>query len=195
MNERNNPDVLVPALASIAANIEGVLDAAHNKLNYVSYLLTRKVASALKIPGQLARKITIIRDPTVTVNAINAAAVTIPPKNDINKPSPNSDLSIIIGLYKFTLIEKIVIFDRKYVNFDVYSIPYEITRQQQLIKELTEKNLKDKLHQNKLSIGIGIDLLHNIVKILQNPDPKSTELIKIDVITSLLVLNNISVFP
>jgi hypothetical protein len=58
-----------------------------------------------------------------------------------------SNISIIIGQYKFTLIEKIVIFDRRYVNFNVYSISVDnqikIDKENEAIKKIFIKEPKE----------------------------------------------------
>ena len=77
--------------------------------------------------SRFARAITIKRKPYA--NAVNDTAPELLPE-DTNTPVPIQpgvaavapSLSITIRGHRFTLINKCVLFDRKYVNFDVYRI-------------------------------------------------------------------------
>jgi len=87
-------------------------------LNGVDDFLKKSINGILQLPGQLARTITIIRKPDLQ----NQEAVQLEDTSTINRPlrqQQESILSIIIDQYRFTLVSKLVLFDRRFVNFDV----------------------------------------------------------------------------
>lgn len=98
-------------------------------LERISLLLKTTIANSLtvgKIIDQIARKITIKRKPYAQQDTPNSTLPDIKnntPPNLINRRDP---LMIQIENYYFKLIEKIVIFDRRYVNFNVYNARGEV---------------------------------------------------------------------
>jgi hypothetical protein len=76
-----------------------------------------------------------------------------------------SNIFIIIEQYKFTLIEKIVIFDRRYVNFNVYSIPDDnnkkIDKENEVIKQIFKAENNEELVQAIIIILNKIDTIEN----------------------------------
>lgn len=85
--------------------------------------LKTSINGILQLPGQLARTITIIRKPDLqNQEAVVQEAVQLEDASTINRPlqqGAESSLSISIDHYQFTLVSKLVLFDRRFVNFDV----------------------------------------------------------------------------
>jgi hypothetical protein len=102
------------APAAIEPNI---LEVARVKLEKIGNILKTQVANALQLSNQIARLLTIIRKPYLNPQTPTALEID----ENINRPSAiaNPSLTIVILPYAFTLVSKCVIFDRKYVNFDV----------------------------------------------------------------------------
>jgi hypothetical protein len=97
-------------------------------LNAVDNFLKRSVNSVLQLPGRIGRAMTIIRKPYDTNPATNT---TLENDDNINfLPNTNEQipdgpiatdlLAIKIDRYIFKLISKCVLFDRRFVNFNVY---------------------------------------------------------------------------
>ena len=88
---------------------QSVINRAKELLQTVSVFLKKQDISVFK--DRLQRALTIKKKST------DRDLGKLGQVDEANK----SNISIIIGQYKFTLIEKIVIFDRRYVNIDVYN--------------------------------------------------------------------------
>ena len=154
-------------------------DISQNVINTAKQLLN-EVSVFLKdgLPNVMQRALTIKKKSTDIDPDLGILNDTFSKKNRI---------SIIIEQYKFTLTEKIVIFDRRYVNFNVYkSPPEDIKIQEQKINQLNVENLKKQFKNNNFTITNLNTVLSNIIKVLKNFNTGRTIKIKKDVIISLM---------
>ena len=94
--------------------------AAKELLNRIHYFLKNTVDGVLQLPRKVARALTIKEKPDQEIDGQQIQQENNP---NINRPSLQAginDLSISIGDYIFTLVSKLTMFDRRFVNFDVY---------------------------------------------------------------------------
>jgi len=102
-------------------------------LNAVDNFLKRSINDVLQLPGRIGRAMTIIRKPydanpatnTELENDDNINFLPIEDEPIEDDPIPDGPiatdlLAIKIGKYIFKLISKCVLFDRRFVNFNVY---------------------------------------------------------------------------
>ena len=105
--------LVAQAQAQAQAKKEAKINKSKGLLKAVGDFLKPTVQEIGAAVSRFARAITIIQKP-VYVDQINI------PISSIGVAAVAPSLSITIWGYRFTLIRKCVLFDRKYVNFDVY---------------------------------------------------------------------------